>query len=139
MSPLSKVTLFLLGTLLVTFPITGVADEVFEIATGGKSSASWEFTRQLSTVWRTVHQKNEQRFAPRYAKSIEERLELLRTRQVRFAIGPINALSPQLSKKSHIKVASLLWRVYLATIVSAESDVEVGLTTYQRWLYRRVL
>jgi hypothetical protein len=49
----------------------------------------------------------------------------------------MNALSPQLSKKTHIKVASILWRVYLATVVSAESTEEVGLTTHQRWFVQK--
>ena len=137
MRPLSKLVLLYVLFFLPINPLIGRSEEIFDIGVADETSASWQFTRHLSTAWKTTYQSKEERFVPRYTKTIQERLELLRTRQIRFAIAPLNFLTIESSRKTYIKVTSLLWKVFLAPIVSTETKEKVDLTTYQRWFVPR--
>ena len=111
----------------------GIAVEMYDVGVDGESSASWQFANQLAAAWKTTHKAERAKFVPRYTQSIEHRLEILRTRQIRFAVAPLHALHEEKSKTSRIKVVSLLWRTYLAAIVPFEAKGKVDIGPYDHW------
>ena len=108
-------------------------EEMYDIGVGHENSASWHFTNQLTTAWKTAYKAEHTRFVPRYTDSVDHRFELLRTRRIRFAIGPLKMLNTEMSKTSYIKVVSVLWEVFLAAVVSFEPQEEITVDTYTRW------
>ncbi len=133
MSKLPTLAAAFIGFCLTVAGSTAVAEEMVEIGVADENGASWHFADQLSVAWKTAYKAERKRFVSRRTNSVEHRFELLRSRQIRFAVGPLKTLDEERSKRSRIKVASLLWRVYLVAVGLPDRQESVGFDTPAPW------
>lgn len=110
-----------------------LAAESIEFGTGDKTSASWQFVNELALDWQNVNYDENSLLSPRYYNSDEKKFNALEYRQLRFVIAPMNALTIKELKQKHLKVVSTLWNVYLAPMVTNDSDLFKGIDSFENW------
>lgn len=124
-------TLFIL---IVCFQLTeAYGRSLFEINTGDSDSASWQFTLSLSKYWKMKYQDKSNYFAPRYEKSFYQRFVNLDRSDCKLIIAPLNSLTELPITDLDIKIAAVLWKVYLAPVDLQGENRKLSLESSATW------
>lgn len=137
MPPLSNINRWLRLALVILFfqvATAGFGDTLYEVQTGNNKSASWQFTNQLSAVWKLKYQNKSDIFVPRYVDGFHNRLLNLNNQYSKLAIAPLNSIEKLPIAETKIKIAVVLWNVYLLPIDSLNLSKEINLLTNQTWI-----
>jgi len=104
-----------------------------QIETGTPQSASWQFTLELSELWQKQHPETESGFTPSFTRNIDERFENLIQKNSRFVIAPRDAIADQIMLNRPVRLATLLWSVYLVPIHIGGKKEAITLNNYRYW------
>ncbi|MBU3917113.1 hypothetical protein KKA14_16390 [bacterium] len=107
-----------------------------EINTGDINSASWQFTIELSRLWEQKHGEKNSIFAPRHVKRLSERFNNLENQECKFVIAPVKSIIDLPRPDMKIKIATALWKVYLAPVDIGRKGEEVSLNSHKTWLFQ---
>ncbi len=103
------------------------------VETGDQHSASWQFTLEMSRLWKKKFAEKENGFTPKYSRNIATRFSNLVKKNSRFVIAPLDAITEQVAAERNIKVVLTLWESYLAVIDLGQTDRKIDLNSHQYW------
>ena len=116
-----------------SFTIVAVAVDVMDVDTGDSRSASWAFTVELSRLWKQQYPDSDSVFAPHYVEHLNDRFINLEKQTCKFVIAPVKLISELPSNDLNIKIAAVLWEVYLIPIDIGKRDITVALNSHGYW------
>lgn len=114
-------------------PQPALGKSIMQIETGNHQSASWQFTIELSELWRKSFPELDTSIVPAYTAHIEERFENLQNKNSRFVIAPLTMSANQTMLNLPIKLATVLWEVYVVPINIGNKKEPIGLNNYSNW------
>ncbi len=133
----SKLTIIILSFYLITIamgtPQYALGKSIVQIETGNHQSASWQFTTELSELWRKNFPELDTSIAPAYTDDIEKRFENLQTKNSRFVIAPLTMSANQVMLTLPIKLVTVLWEVYVVPIDIGNKNEAISLNNYSNW------
>lgn len=129
----SAVLFFTAVCCLLSIPAIALGEDIMTIGTGHQGSASWQFTVELSRLWKMKFPERENMFIPKYSENINDRFEELNQMHSRLVIAPLKSMPKELFWGESIKVALILWKTYLAPISIGPGKEKVGFDTHHYW------
>lgn len=124
--------IFLLIVLLL-FPGSLFSENLLFIQTGNRDSASWQFTKEFSSLWKRKFPDSGFSFTPKYISNINDRFSNLDSKKNRFAISPYMSFFDNLSMINEVKIIAVLWEVYLVPIELGFEKHKVSTNTHKYW------
>ncbi len=138
MSKIKIYSIIVFAPVFILFTLGLYADALYEIQTGKSNSASWQFANELSEYWQRKQVLNEKPqntrsyFAPRHVEGFFKRFKNLDKRQCKLIIAPLKSFSELPIDELQIKIAAVLWEIYLAPINMKGSD-EITMYDDRTW------
>ena len=109
------------------------AEGILMVETGDQKSASWIFVEELSRLWQIRNPDEDIVFAPRSEKDLSVRFDRLRVGHSRFVIAPLNSVSEDILSTGELKIAIVLWRIYLVPLVMNMDIESITLSDPDHW------
>lgn len=134
------VFLFILTRLYL--PTVGFSEDRMSAETGNHDSATWRLTEELAELWRYARilgywkeafPEEELTFAPVYNKNPETRFDNLKKENSKLVIAPFTTITGQIAINRQIKIALILWEVYLVPIDIGLRGEPIDLDNYKYW------
>jgi hypothetical protein len=125
-----------LGALVffILFASIGYGDSLYEVQTGKNNSASWQFTNLLTGIWKQKYKDKSDYFVPKYVDGFYNRLQNLDKQQSKLAIAPLKSIENLPITGMKVKIAVVLWNMYLIPIDSLNVSKEISLQANRPWL-----
>ena len=132
-----NLTILVLGLSLIAIAIGtqqhALGKSIVLIDTGNHQSASWQFTNELSELWRKNFPELDTTIVPAYTADIEKRFENLQLKNSRFVIAPLTTSVNQIMLNLPIKLVAVLWEVYVVPIDLGNKNEAISLNNHINW------
>ncbi|NQU65973.1 MAG: hypothetical protein HQ517_17060 [SAR324 cluster bacterium] len=104
-----------------------------QVETGDQHTASWQFTIELSELWQKKFPEADFSISPSYTSGIKKRFENLEHKNSRLVIAPLDSTANQIIRNHPVKLAAVLWEVFVVPIDIGINKKPISLKNYRYW------